>query len=327
MSMNRRDFIKLTGGATALCTTATTVDARANKEPSPDAIGMLYDATICIGCKACMVACKDANGMPTESDQDNPIWDTPDDISDKTLNAIKVYTNGTAEVKDREVDGFSFVKRHCMHCVDAICVSVCPVSAMRKNEVTGVVTHHPDVCIGCRYCTLACPYGVPAYEFDNPLGQIQKCQFCDHRLEQGELPGCVESCPTGASLFGTYEEVQAEAKRRLSMRPGESYEYPIKTVGSPHTHVAEVKPYQNHIYGEEEGGGTQVVMLAGVPFEKLGLPDLPERSSASRSEGIQHTLYKGMIGPLLLFAGLVYAARRTAGQVDKESERKKPVDE
>jgi Fe-S-cluster-containing dehydrogenase component len=326
MSVSRRDFIKLSGAA-AVTSVSGVASARPNKEPSPDAVGMLYDATLCIGCKACMVGCKEANGMPVESTLENPIWDSPPDISDKTLNAIKVYTNGTAEVKDREIDGFSFVKRHCMHCVDAVCVSVCPVNAMRKNPITGVVTHHADVCIGCRYCVFACPYNVPAYEFDDPLGQIQKCQFCDHRLQEGKLPGCVETCPTGASLFGTRKEIMEEAKRRLAMRPGEEYEYPMNTVNSPHKHVAEVREYQRHLYGENEGGGTQVVMLAGVSFDKLGLPDLPEKSAASRSEGVQHTLYKGMIAPLLLFAGFVYAARRTVGRSDKTPEHKRPEEE
>jgi Fe-S-cluster-containing dehydrogenase component len=276
---------------------------------------MLYDATICIGCKACMVACKEANNMPVESADEQPIWDTPISTSAKTLNNIALYQNGTGAVKDREIDGYSFVKRHCMHCVDAVCVSVCPVTAMRKNPLTGVVTHHPDVCIGCRYCALACPYNVPSYEFDNPLGQIQKCQFCDHRLVEGKLPGCVESCPTGASLFGTREEMLAEAKRRLAMRPGEEYDYPLNTVDSPHRHVAAVVEYEKHIYGEKEGGGTQVMMLAGVPFNKLGLPELPDKSAASRSESVQHGLYQGMIAPALLFAGLLYATRKHTQQM------------
>jgi Fe-S-cluster-containing dehydrogenase component len=284
---------------------------------------MLYDATLCVGCKACVAGCKAVNNMPVESASAQPIWDTPLDISDKTLNVIKVYKHGTAAVKDREVDGFSFIKRHCMHCVDAVCVSVCPVNAMRKDSRTGVVTYHPDVCIGCRYCAFACPYNVPAFEFENPFGQIHKCQFCDHRLKAGKLPGCVESCPTGATLFGSRQEIMAEAKRRLAMRPGEHYSYPMNTVDSVHRHEAVVPHYQEHIYGEKEGGGTQVVMLAGVPFDKLGLPALPDQSAASRSESVQHTIYKNMIAPVLLFAGLLYAAHRTAGpshQAEQEQE-------
>jgi Fe-S-cluster-containing dehydrogenase component len=326
MSVSRRNFLKLTGGGALVGTAADTAQARPNKEPLPNAVGMLYDATLCIGCKACMVGCKQANGMPIETTLQQPMWDSPPDISDKTLNNIKVYRHGSAEVKDREIDGFSFVKRHCMHCVDAVCVSVCPVNAMRKDHETGVVTHHPEVCIGCRYCVFACPYNVPAYEFDNPLGQIQKCQFCDHRLKEGKLPGCVETCPTGASLFGTREEVLAEAQRRLAMRPGEEYEFPMNTVNSPHRHVAKIKEYQNHIFGEKEGGGTQVFMLAGVPFAKLGMPELPEKSAASRSEGVQHTLYKGLALPLLLFAGLLYATRKTVGKGHDDGHGEQPAE-
>lgn len=317
MAVSRRSFLKLAGGSAVMSATGSAA-ARPNKEPPPEAVGMLYDATICIGCKACMVGCKEANNMPVESPDEQPIWDTPITTSAKTLNNIELYKNGSGEEKDREIDGYSFMKRHCMHCVDAVCVSVCPVTAMRKNPLTGIVTHHPDVCIGCRYCAFACPYNVPSYEFDHPLGQIQKCQFCDHRLVEGQLPGCVESCPTGASLFGTREEILAEAKRRLTMRPGEDYDYPLNTVNSPHRHVATVAEYEDHIYGEKEGGGTQVVMLAGVSFDKLGLPELPEKSAASRSESVQHGLYKGMIAPALLFAGLLYATRKHTQQMDHE---------
>jgi hypothetical protein len=117
-------------------------------------------------------------------------------------------------------------------------------------------------------------------------------------------------------LFGTREEILAEAKRRLAMRPGEEYHYPLNTVDSPHRHVAPVAEYQEHIYGEKEGGGTQVMMLAGVSFDKLGLPELPEKSAASRSESVQHGLYRGMIAPALLFAGLLYATRKHTQQME-----------
>jgi len=317
--MKRRDFLKAAGSSAVVAGAAATgtAEARPNLKPPANAVAMLYDSTLCTGCKACVNTCKQVNDMPVDITTQDTLWDAAHDIGEKTLNVIKVYKHGTAEVKDRAENGYAFVKDHCKHCVDAGCVSVCPVTAMRKHPETGIVTHHADNCIGCRYCVYACPYNVPKYELSKAKGQIQKCQFCNQkgveRIDKGMLPGCVEVCPTGASLFGTREEILAEAKRRLALKPGELYNYQRgNVVDQSHTHEKAAPEYDQHIFGEKEGGGTQVLVISGVPYQKLGLPELPERSFASRSEGVQHTIYQGMIAPGVVLAGLMYAAHRAS---------------
>jgi len=313
--MKRRDFLKAAaGGAAALCS-AGTANARPNLEPAENAVGMLFDSTLCVGCKACVAKCKEVNDMPPVIEGDKAAWDSARDLSGETLNVIKVYRNGTAEVKDSEIDGFCFEKRSCMHCVDPGCVSVCPCTAMRHNPLTGIVTHHPDVCIGCRNCMVGCPYNVPQFEYNKLFGQIQKCQMCNQagveRIDKGQMTGCAEVCPTGATLFGTRKALLEEARQRMALKPGEIYNYPRGDVTRPESfHEKEVPTYKQHIWGEKEAGGTNVMHISSVSFEKLGMPPLGERSAASVAETVQHTVYNYLALPALALAGLTYVVRR-----------------
>ncbi len=315
MSINRRDFLKLTAASGLLLATDVKPGQAADAELPPDAVGFLYDATLCIGCKSCMFNCKKYNTMEGgalyseegrkmfEWNGPEQIWDAPRDLSAKTLNIIKAYSGEGGEQ--------SFVKRHCMHCVDPGCVSACPVSAMQKNEKTGVVFYDKDKCIGCRYCQVACPFNIPRFEWEEAFPQIRKCQMCSHRQAEGGIPACCEFCPTGAAIFGPVTDLSKEAEMRLRLRAGSEYEYPLGTVDGASRLPTKVATYNGETYGLKEVGGTQHLMLAGVPFEKLGLPTLPDKSYAATSASIQHTLYKGMIAPGVVLLGLMAAAYKS----------------
>ncbi|HUX64553.1 hydrogenase 2 operon protein HybA [Sulfuricella sp.] len=325
MSINRRDFLRgaLAGGT--LLAAGAPAEARPNKAMPPEAVGLLYDSTLCIGCKACVAACKEVNGMPPEFSTPEQYWDTPLDISGKTLNVIKMYKDGTGETKDSEKNGYAFMKVSCLHCADPSCVSACPVSAMTKDPVTGIVGYDKGACIGCRYCVAACPFGVPRFQYDTPFPQISKCQLCRHRMAEGKYAACAEVCPTGATLFGKVKDLHAESKRRLALKAGEEAVFPRGNLntGDQSPHSARAAKYIPQIYGEKEVGGTQMLKLSAVPFDKLGQPTLPERSYASVSETMQHTLYGGLFAPLAFLGVLTFVAKRNVKDDENEAGHEK----
>jgi Fe-S-cluster-containing dehydrogenase component len=319
MGISRRDFFKVSAGGGVIGASALNpviASARETQTRLPKAAGILYDATVCVGCKACMAACKEYNDLPPERSSAGSLWDDPRDLSAKTWNIVKLYKDGAGEVKDREKDGYSYIRRFCMHCVDPSCVSACPVQALHKDPESGAVIYNKNVCIGCRYCQIACPYDIPKFQWDQAFPQIGKCQLCSHRLVKGGYAACCEFCPNGASIFGDVQDLIKEAERRLALKPGETATYPLHRIDTAETRQHLVVPYQKKIFGLKDGGGTQAIMLAGVPFDRLGLPSLPEKSAASGSETLMHTLYKGMIGPYVVLAGLFYLVYKNTTKQD-----------
>ncbi len=282
MAATRRTFLKYTASAGLLAMAGEPPAARAAPALPPEAVGILYDATLCIGCKACMARCKQVNSVPGaplhqedgsvpyEFPPGDQVHDAPQDLSARTLNIIKVYRQGTGMHKDRAEDGYSFVKRQCMHCLEPACASVCPVRALDKDRRTGVVTYDPGRCIGCRYCMVACPFGIPKFEWSSTHPRIVKCELCRHRYAAGGYAGCCEACPTGASLFGPVAELRREAERRLRLAAGTEYRFPVGRIGSGVFSTRRSSAYVQRIYGLEEAGGTQCLLLSGVDFELLG---------------------------------------------------------
>jgi formate dehydrogenase iron-sulfur subunit len=192
--VDRRNFLKglaLAGGA------AVAPAAKASqKAPAADAVGMLYDSTRCIGCKACTVACREANGLPPS--KTDGLHDMQLELDGTTKSVIKLWKD------EAHPSAFAFMKQQCMHCVDPACVSVCMLGALKKSA-QGVVTYDVNACIGCRYCQVACPFNVPKFEWSSATPKIVKCELCPERRAQGKLPACVEACPRQAVIYGKRE--------------------------------------------------------------------------------------------------------------------------
>jgi Fe-S-cluster-containing dehydrogenase component len=295
MNISRRGALKVAALGAAAATGVRKAEARERPVPPPDATGMLYDSTLCIGCKACVVACREANGLSLEPD--STLYDDAIDLTSHTANIIKLYDGG---------ERLTFIKQQCMHCVDPACVAACMMGSFKKRD-NGIVTWVPNKCIGCRYCQIACPFEIPKFEWDSPLPRMVKCQMClakaggtePGQLQDGKEPACVEVCPRDAVIYGDYRELAEEAQRRIT-------EYPDR--------------YYQKVYGLDDLGGTQVLYLspAGVPFEALGLPDYGPESIPHLPVGLQHRIYKGFVAPVALYAVLAGLTWRSRRQDDDE---------
>ena len=296
MSVNRRDFLKA-AAATASVSLAATARAEPTAEAKDSHYSMLNDSTRCVGCRACQAVCKREHGLGPAGA--NPLYDMPTDLNSNNLTLIQLHRESEKQ--------WTFVKKQCLHCSDASCVSVCPVAAFEKRD-DGVVAYDPAKCIGCRYCQFACPFNVPTFEFDEAAPVIQKCDFCKElRLAKGEAPWCVTVCPAGAITFGTRGEMLKEAKARIAKNP---------------------ERYNPHVYGETEIGGTSVLYLApkDVSFEKLGYPSYEEATPFTIQEDIQHGIFKYWIPPIALYAGLALVAHTTGKKqrADEAGKGEKP---
>jgi formate dehydrogenase iron-sulfur subunit len=198
---------------------------------------LLYDATMCIGCKQCEQACAEQNKLPYD-----------EKTAAEPIQSDHKYTVVLTK-------GDKFMRRLCMNCLDPACASVCPVGALRKTAA-GPVIYEEDRCMGCRYCMVACPFSVPKYEWNKLLPRVRKCTMCPDRIQAGLPTACAEICPTGATKFGERDELIAEARQRIRDNPGN---------------------YVDHVYGLAEVGGTSVLLLSSVPFGEFGYhtPEYP----------------------------------------------------
>jgi formate dehydrogenase iron-sulfur subunit len=265
---------------------------------SPEWMGMLTDLSLCVGCRKCEWACAEANGNPHNS---------LESYESKSVFRQIRRTNATSFTVVNQFNGNGnpnpvYVKKQCMHCIEPACASACLVRAFSKTE-EGPVLYNKNVCIGCRYCMIACPFGVPAYEYDDPFSpEVKKCTMCFERFtREGELPACAAICPQEAITFGKRTTLLKLAREKIRHHPDR---------------------YVDHIYGEHEVGGTNWLYISPIPFKELGFrTDLGEVPYPEKTKPFLSAVPLVLtIWPMLLMGSYAFSRKRSQEKSAEEME-------
>ncbi len=299
--LSRRGFLSasLLAGCTALGVSAEGTSAR-EFGGWPKSYGMLTDFTACVGCRSCEEACNKANAMPAPEKpfDDESVFREARWPSSEALTVVNRFPNS------KDPSRPFYRKVQCNHCLEPACASACPIHAYTKTP-QGAVIYNENLCFGCRYCVVACPFNIPGYSYENAVEpKIVKCTMCYGRVAKGQLPACADACPAGAITFGRREELLKLARKRISDNPDR---------------------YIDHIYGEREVGGTSWLYISGVPFEQLGFPsNLPKKPLVELTEGylssvpVIFTTFPAIFG--LVYSAMKQRAKQARNDEDKKDE-------
>ncbi len=227
---------------------------------------ILTDVTKCIGCLKCVAACKETNHLKDDVPR---VWQNTDGLSAENWTSI-------ISKPDKH-----YIRKQCRHCLEPACASACPVGALHKTD-SGAVIYDSEKCLGCRYCMMACPYGIPRYDWNKTVPYVKKCMLCYDKLKKGKQPACTDICHEGATIFGERNDLIKLALQRLKENPGK---------------------YITKVWGEHEVGGTSVLYLSDVDLgflsykTHLGNEPLPSTTEPAM-ESIPYA-FLGMGGAML----------------------------
>jgi formate dehydrogenase iron-sulfur subunit len=243
-------------------------------------VGFFTDTTLCIGCKACEVACKEWNQLGGHAPRFGDGYDNTGQLDDQNWRYVQFHERTTA----KGGVAWSMMSDVCKHCAQASCMEVCPTNAIIKTEFDTVYIQ-PDVCNGCRDCIAACPFAVIGY--DESSGLARKCTFCYDRLQANLVPACAKACPTESIKFGDLSAMRTAAAQRLTQVRGQG--------------MSEAR-----LYGETEYGGLHALFLLTDRPEAYRLPAtehavLPGRNNARSYFGSLVTAAVALVGAILAF--------------------------
>jgi formate dehydrogenase iron-sulfur subunit len=248
---------------------ATTTQPPTVREATP--VAKLIDISKCIGCKACQSACMEWNDLRDVVGDSQGYYDNPRDLTDESWTVMRFF--------EVEPDGkleWLIRKDGCMHCADPGCLKACPAPGAIVQYSNGIVDFHQENCIGCGYCITGCPFNIPRISKQD--SKAYKCTLCSDRVSVGLEPACVKTCPTGAIVFGSKEDMIQHAGERVT---------DLKERG-----------YQNAGLYDPQGVGGTHVMYVLQHADQPQLYNLPKDPTISPLVG----LWKGIGKPLALLA-------------------------
>ena len=254
----------------------------ATTTPSPGVretqkVAKLIDVSKCIGCKACQVACMEWNDLRDEIGTNHGVYDNPLDLTDKSWTVMRF---SEVEVEQGKLE-WLIRKDGCMHCADPGCLKACPAPGAIVQYANGIVDFHEENCIGCGYCITGCPFNIP--RISKKDSKAYKCTLCSDRVSVGMEPACVKTCPTGALVFGSKEDMIQHAEERIVDLKSRGY----KNAG---------------LYDPPGVGGTHVMYVLQHADQPQIYNDLPKDPQIS----LLVELWKGVLKPIMsLGLGLV----------------------
>jgi formate dehydrogenase iron-sulfur subunit len=250
-------------------------------------LAMFTDVSLCIGCRACQVACKQWNQLPAEEPEWTGTYQNHAHFTDKSYRLVRFI-----EQKD-EKGGLRWhlMSDVCKHCAQAGCLEACPTGAIYRTE-HGTVNINQDICNGCRYCVSACPFGVVAFNQDT--GRASKCTFCNDRIHNGLGPACAKACPTESIQFGFRDDLAAKARKRVE---------DLKKMGFTSA----------QLYGEDQAGALGGLNAFFLLLDRPSVYGLPEKPRLPQNNVFVDSLLS-IGGALLVGVGALVAFRERGGR-------------
>lgn len=235
-----------------------------------EAVAKLIDVSRCIGCKACQVACSEWNDLRDEVGHCNGTYNNPTDLTPETFQVMRFdeYVNEKGNLE------WLIRKDNCMHCAEPGCLKACPAPGAIVQYANGIVDFNSEHCIGCGYCVSGCPFDVPRISKKDQ--KAYKCTLCSDRVYHGLEPACVKSCPTGAIMFGTKEDMTEHAQ----MRVGQLHDRGFPGAG---------------LYDPAGVGGTHVMYV----LQHADKPELYTHLPADPQISPMVSLWKGVTKPIM----------------------------